>query len=71
MREIKTMKEDIKEEHKHTFRFSHTAIEARGEQQVYMTIHYVICSGCGELREQTIIPRLEVNPSRLSEPIKK
>ena len=50
-----------KENHKHRFQFSHTAIEARGEQAIYMTIYYVICPDCGELREQTIIPRLEEN----------
>lgn len=46
-------------EHKHRFQFSHQQIEARGNQAIYMTIYYVICPECGELREQTIIPRLE------------
>jgi len=49
----------FKENHKHRFQFSHTTMEARGEQAIYMTIYYVICPECGELREQTIIKRLE------------
>ena len=49
----------LKKNHKHRFQFSHTARETRGEQAIYMTIYYVICPECGELREQTIIKRLE------------
>lgn len=54
-------RQTLKEECNHQFQFSHTAIEARGTQAIYMTIHYVICPKCGELKEQTIIPRLEGN----------
>ena len=49
----------LKESHKHKFQFSHTAIEARGEETIYRTIYYVICPECGELREQTIIKELD------------
>ena len=53
------MKEE-KKEHIHKFQFSHQQIEARGiPQAIYMMIYYVICPECGELREQTIIPKLE------------
>lgn len=47
------------EKHIHKFKFSHTQVETRGPQVIYMTIYYVICPECGLLKEQAVIPRLE------------